>query len=72
MLESRKAVYHLRHTSSPFSSGYFGDGGLMNYLPKVVVNHNPTNLIFPSNLKILASSSKGIYILHLKNEYGGG
>jgi hypothetical protein len=30
---AKQALYHLSHTSSPFFSGYFGDGGLMNYLP---------------------------------------
>jgi hypothetical protein len=28
----------------PFWSGYFGDGGLSNYLPSLASNHNPPNL----------------------------
>jgi hypothetical protein len=27
------SLYCLRHTSSPFYSGYFGDGGILNYDP---------------------------------------
>jgi hypothetical protein len=29
---AKHVLYHLSHTSSPFCSGYFGDGGLENYL----------------------------------------
>jgi hypothetical protein len=37
-----KVLYHLSHTSRPFCSGYFGDGGvgLTNYLPRLAYNHN--------------------------------
>jgi hypothetical protein len=29
---------HLSHASSPFCSGYFGDGGLENCLPRLALN----------------------------------
>jgi hypothetical protein len=29
---AKQAPYHLSHTTSPFFSGYFADGGLMNNL----------------------------------------
>jgi hypothetical protein len=38
----------LNHTSSPFCSGYFGDGGLKNYLPRLASNHNLPDLSLPS------------------------
>jgi hypothetical protein len=40
----------LEHTSSPFCSGYFGDGrmGLMNYLLGLALNHHPPDLRLPS------------------------
>jgi hypothetical protein len=42
---------HPRHlSSSPFYSGYFGDGGgsgLRNYLPGLALNHDPPNLSLP-------------------------
>jgi hypothetical protein len=28
-----QTLYHLRHNSGPFCPSYFGNGGLMNYLP---------------------------------------
>jgi hypothetical protein len=37
----------LSHTSSPFCSGYFGDGGLMNYLPGLTLNHDFPDLSLP-------------------------
>jgi hypothetical protein len=37
MLE-KQALYCLNHTASPFFSGYFGDGGLTNYLPGLASN----------------------------------
>jgi hypothetical protein len=40
----KQSLYYLSHTSSPFCSGYFGDGGLTNYLPGLVSNHNSPNL----------------------------
>jgi hypothetical protein len=32
-----------------FFSGYFGDGGLVNYLPRLTSNHEPPDLSFPSS-----------------------
>jgi hypothetical protein len=32
---AEQALYRLSHTSSPFFSGYFGDGGLTKYLPRM-------------------------------------
>jgi hypothetical protein len=40
---AKQALYHLNHTSSLFCSGYFGDGDLMNYFPRLASNHNPPN-----------------------------
>jgi hypothetical protein len=37
-------LYHLSHTSSPFFSGYFGDGGLKKYLPGLVWNDKHPDL----------------------------
>jgi hypothetical protein len=35
-------LYHLTHTSSPFCSVYFEDGGLINYLPRLAsTDDNP-------------------------------
>jgi hypothetical protein len=34
---------------SLFHSGYFGDGGLMNYLPGLASNHDPPNLSLPNS-----------------------
>jgi hypothetical protein len=31
----------LSHISSPFSSGYFGDGAFTNYLPRLALNYDP-------------------------------
>jgi hypothetical protein len=31
----------LRHTFSPFCSGYFGDGGLLNYLLRLASKGDP-------------------------------
>jgi hypothetical protein len=39
----------LSHTYSPFCSGYFGDGGLKNYLPGLASNHDPHDFSFPSS-----------------------
>jgi hypothetical protein len=39
-----------RHsTSSPFCSGYFGDGGLTNYLPWLASNYEPPNFSLPNS-----------------------
>jgi hypothetical protein len=32
---AKHVLYHYSQASSPFCSGYFGDGGLTNYLPEV-------------------------------------
>jgi hypothetical protein len=39
----------LSHKSSPFYSGYFGDGSLSSYLHGVAANHDPPDLSFPSS-----------------------
>jgi hypothetical protein len=39
----------LSHTSSPFCSGYFGDGSLKNYLPGLASNCYPAHLILLSS-----------------------
>jgi hypothetical protein len=36
--EIRTSCYCLSHTSSPFCSGYFGDGCIVNYLPGLASN----------------------------------
>jgi hypothetical protein len=36
-----KQAFCLSHTSSLFCCGYFGDGGLINYLPRLALNHSP-------------------------------
>jgi hypothetical protein len=39
-LRAKQVLYHLNHTSRPFCSGYFGNGGLMKYLsgwPQTVI-----------------------------------
>jgi hypothetical protein len=45
-----RALYLLSHTSSPLCSGYFGDGGLSNYFPRLNLNLNPPALSIPSRL----------------------
>jgi hypothetical protein len=39
----------LSHISSPPCSGYFGNGGLLNYLPGLALNCDPPDLSLPSN-----------------------
>jgi hypothetical protein len=46
---AKQVLYHLSHTSCPFCSGYFGDGGLENYLPGLALNHDPPNLNLSSS-----------------------
>jgi hypothetical protein len=46
---AKQALYHFNHTSSPFCSGYFGDGGLVNYLPRLASNYCPPNPSLPSS-----------------------
>jgi hypothetical protein len=38
---AKQVLYYLSHTSSPFYSGYFGDGSLTNYLPRLASNLDP-------------------------------
>jgi hypothetical protein len=38
----------LSHTSSPFCCGYFGDGSLMNHLPRLALNLDPPDLSLSS------------------------
>jgi hypothetical protein len=45
---AEQALYHLSHTSSPLCCGYFGDGGLMKYLPGLAFNCDPPDLSLPS------------------------
>jgi hypothetical protein len=40
---AKQALYHLSHTSSPFCSGYFGDGDIANYLPRLASKLNPSD-----------------------------
>jgi hypothetical protein len=47
---AKQMFYCLSHTSSPFCSGYFGDGGgLMKFLPRLASSHDPPNLSLPSS-----------------------
>jgi hypothetical protein len=46
---AKQALYLLSHTSSPFCCGYFGDGGLVNYLPRLDLNLDPHDLSHPSS-----------------------
>jgi hypothetical protein len=46
---AKQVLWHLSHTSSPFCSGHFGDGGLSNYLPSLPSNHYPPNHSLPSS-----------------------
>jgi hypothetical protein len=39
--------YYFSHTSSPFYSSYFEDGGLTNYLPRLASNHDLSDLNLP-------------------------
>jgi hypothetical protein len=45
---AKQAFYHLSHNSSPFCSGYFGDGGVLNYFPGLALNCDPLDLSLPS------------------------
>jgi hypothetical protein len=46
---AKQVLYFLNYTSSPFYSGYFRDGGLMNYLPGLALNLDPPDLSLPSS-----------------------
>jgi hypothetical protein len=52
---SNQALYYLSHTSSPFCSGYFGDGGLANYLG------------WPRTLILLILASQIARIIHVSH-----
>jgi hypothetical protein len=45
---TKQALYHFHHASSLFFSGYFGDGGLLNYLPGLALNC-PPDLSLPNS-----------------------
>jgi hypothetical protein len=47
--ELAKQMFCLSHTSSPFCSGYFGDGDLENCLPELASNHDPPDLSLPTS-----------------------
>jgi hypothetical protein len=42
-----RPLYCLSHISSPFCSGYFGDGGLVIYLPKLASDCDLPDLSLP-------------------------
>jgi hypothetical protein len=44
----KQVLYCLSHTSSPFCSDYFGDGGLINYFSGVALSPDPSTLCLPS------------------------
>jgi hypothetical protein len=46
---AKQVLYRLSHTSSPFCSGYFGDGGLMNYLPRLASTYHPPDLLISAS-----------------------
>jgi hypothetical protein len=45
---AKQVLCCLSHAYSSFCSGYFGGGGLVNYLPGLPSNHNPPDLSLPS------------------------
>jgi hypothetical protein len=42
-------LHHLSHTANLFCPGYFGDGGLSNYLLRLASNYDPPNLCLPNS-----------------------
>jgi hypothetical protein len=40
----RQALYCLSYICNPFYSGYFGDEGFVNYLPRLASNLHPPDL----------------------------
>jgi hypothetical protein len=46
---AKQVLFHLSHTSSPFCSGDFGDGGLLYYLLGLASNHDPPDLSLPNS-----------------------
>jgi hypothetical protein len=59
----------ISHTSSPFCSGYFGDGGLWNYLPGLASNHDPPDLT-SQVCRIIGVSHWHLALINLKKAYG--
>jgi hypothetical protein len=43
---AKQVLYHLTHISSPFCSGYFRGGSLVNYLLRLVLNLHLLDLSF--------------------------
>jgi hypothetical protein len=60
---AKQVLYCLNHTSSPFCSGYFGNGGLVNYLPRLVSNGNLTQP--PSRLQVEAIGAQLLAVTYL-------
>jgi hypothetical protein len=48
-VHAKQMLYNFSQTSSTFHFGYFGNGGLMNYLLGMALNHDPPNLSLPSS-----------------------
>jgi hypothetical protein len=46
---TKQALHHLSHTSSPFCSGDFEDGGCSDYLTRLSLNWGPPDLSLPSS-----------------------
>jgi hypothetical protein len=46
---AKQVLYGLIHTSSPFCSAYFKDGGLSNCLPRLASNHDSPDLSLPGS-----------------------
>jgi hypothetical protein len=55
---AKQALHHLSHISSPFCSGYFEDGGVNNYLPRLALN------LSPPSLSLLAFGSAVNFVVH--------
>jgi hypothetical protein len=45
----KQAHYCLSSSSIPFWTGYFGDGGPVNFLPRLVSNGASPNISLPSS-----------------------
>jgi hypothetical protein len=46
---AKQTLYCLNHTSTPFFSGYFGDGVAQTIYPELAKNCNPLDLSLPSS-----------------------
>jgi hypothetical protein len=64
-MNAKQALYSLNHTSTPFSSGYFGDGVLGAIFPGLALNYDPPDL----SLSIFSSSITGMSHQHLARGY---